>query len=217
MHDAFNLIHYCFQLRRRHRPLFASLQKPLQNLLPLKSLAPAILFDDHVRNLVNPFVRRESPLAFQTLAPPPNRVSGSPFARINHLVIRMSAKWTLHPFPPRPPWDAPRSASCASSSFSCSAISRNCPNETPSRINSGIPAMLHDANVISHSTSAAATAASFSTPNTCVYAKIASACAPPPTVGNCKIDPTSVIASNNKQSPTVNKDNRPPNPCETNR
>src|SRR5262249_27579634 len=78
-------------------------------------------------------------------------------------------------------------------------------------------AKLHDANVTSQSTSAAATAASFSAPNTCVYAKMASACAPPPTVGNCKTDPTSVIASSSKQSPTPNCASFPPNPCETNK
>src|SRR5262249_36534120 len=147
VNNAFNFIHYCFKLGRRNRPLFASLQESLQNLLPLESLAPAIFFDNHVRDFVDPFVCRESSFAFQTLTAAANRIARPPFARIDHFVIGMPAKGTLHASPPRSSWVMPRSASCFNSSFSCSAISRNWPNENPSRMSKGNPAMVQEANV----------------------------------------------------------------------
>src|SRR5258708_9155743 len=166
VYHAFDFIHNRFQLRRSHRPLFASLQQSLQNLLPLKSLPSAIFLDHHVRNLVDPFIRGESPLALQALPPPPYGVASAPFARINYLVIQMPAKRTLHAgFSPPPPASTfPCAAISSNSSLSCSAISFNCPSQTPSRINSGIPAIAHPANVTSHSTIAATNAWVFSTP-----------------------------------------------------
>src|SRR5229473_3558679 len=185
VYHAFDFVHDRFELRCRYRPLFASLQQSLQNFL-----------------------------AFKAFAPSPNRVAGASFTRIDYLVIQIPAERTFHsgfsPLPPRSTLGPalPCAAMSSSSCFSCFANSRNLPRETPSRISSGIPATLHPANVTSHSTIAAATAIELSTPNTFVYAKIASACEPPPTAGNCTAEPTSVNASTSMQSPKFNSASR---------
>src|SRR5260221_13401824 len=166
VYHAFDFTHNRFQLRRSDRPFLASLQQSLQDLLPLKSLASAIFLDHHVRNLIDPLIRGESPLALQALPPPPYGVACAPFARINYLVIQMPAKRTLHAgFSPPPPASTfPCAAISSNSSLSCSAISFNCPSETPSRMSNGIPTIAHPANVTSHSTIAATNACVFSTP-----------------------------------------------------
>src|SRR5260370_16521209 len=195
VYHAFDFVHDRFELRCRYRPFFASLQQSLQNFLAFKAFAPSILLDHHVRNFVNSLVSGESALAFQSFAPPPNRGAGATFTRIDYLVIQMPAERTLHsgfsPLPPRSTLGPalPCAAMSSSSSFSCSANSHNLPSETPSRINSGIPAMLHPANVTSHSTIAAATAIELSTPNTFVYPKIATPSPPPPTPANRTANP----------------------------
>src|SRR5215471_4316068 len=126
MNNSFNLIHDRFKLRRRHRPLFARLQQPLQNLLSLETFSSSIFFDHNVWNFVNSLVRGEPPLAFQAFAPPPDHIAGTPFARINHLVIQMPAKRTFHsrysPLPPGSTLLSPPPACAAisfNSSFSC--------------------------------------------------------------------------------------------------
>src|SRR5216683_1782027 len=215
VYHAFDFVHDRFELRCRYRPLFASLQQSLQNFLAFKAFAPSILLDHHVRNFVNPLVSGESALAFQAFAPTPNAVAGASFTRIDYLVIQIPAERTFHsgfsPLPPRSTLGPalPCAAMSSSSCFSCFANSRNLSRETPSRISSGIPATLHPANVTSHSTIAAATAIELSTPNTFVYAKIASACEPPPTAGNCTAEPTSVNASTSMQSPKFNSASPP--------
>src|SRR6266481_484567 len=127
LHYAFDFIHDCFELRRGHGTLFASLQEPLQNFLPFETLAPPVLFDDHVRDFVDAFVGGEPPAAFQALAPPANGVAEAAFPRINHFVVDVRAKRTLH-------WaESPCFAALSiAASFSCSANSRNFPSESPS-------------------------------------------------------------------------------------
>jgi len=71
---------------------FSQLQESLQDFLPLETLAPAVLLDDHVRNFVDSFVGCESPAALQALAPAANGVSDAAFPRINHLVVNVRAK-----------------------------------------------------------------------------------------------------------------------------
>src|SRR5229473_1763102 len=212
LHHAFDFINDGFQLGRGHRTLFASFQKSLQNLLPLEALAPPVLLADHVRNFVNALVRGEAPPALQALAPPADGVAQAALARIDHLVVHVRAKRTLHRA------ESPcRAALSPAASFSCSASSRNSPSENPSWINNGTPAKLHAAKVISPMTIDAAAAASVSTPNTAVYARKHATCEPPPTPGSCTADPTSVKAITSMASPRERLVSAPPKLCETQR
>ncbi len=68
------LIHNLLQLQRRNRPLLAGMQQPAQNLLPVELLAPSVFLHHHVRNLVDPLVRRKPLVAAFALAPAANRV-----------------------------------------------------------------------------------------------------------------------------------------------
>src|SRR5713101_8505343 len=79
MDHALDLIHDRFQFRGGHRPLLASLQQPLQNLLALEALPPPVFLDHHVRNFVNALVGGEPPPAFQALPPAANHVPGAAF------------------------------------------------------------------------------------------------------------------------------------------
>src|SRR6266478_2236733 len=127
MHHRFDFIHDRFQPGSSHGTLFARFQKPLQNLLPLEAHAPPVFLDDHVGNFVDAFVGGEPPAAFQALAAAANSVADAAFPGIDHLVVNVRAKRTLH-------WvESPCCAALSMAvSFSCSAISRNFPSESPS-------------------------------------------------------------------------------------
>src|SRR5437879_4573919 len=160
---AVDFVHDRFQLERGLRPLLARFQKSLQNLLPLEALAPPVFLDDHVGNFVDTFVGGEAAAAFQALAPAANGVADAALPRVDHLVVNVRAKRTLH-------WaESPCCAALSmAASFSCSAISFSFPSERPSWISSGTPARLTAAKVITHTTIDAAAPASFSTPKTAV-------------------------------------------------
>src|SRR6266849_8181694 len=198
LHHAFDFIHDRFEFRRGHRTLFARFQKSLQNLLPLEALAPPVFLDDHVGDFVDAFVGGEPPAAFQALTAAANGIADAALSRVDHLVVNVRAKRTLH-WAESPCWAAPSSAA----PFSCSAISFSFPSESPSWISSGTPARLHAAKVISHTTIDAAAAASFSTPKTAVYARKHATCEPPPTPGNCTAEPTSVNDITSMASPKL--------------
>src|SRR5713226_5746199 len=127
LHHTFDFVHNRFQLGRGHRTFFASFQKSLQNLLPLEALAPPVFLDDHVGNFVDAFVSGETAAAFQALAPAANSIADTTFPRVDHLVVNVRAKRTLH-------WaESPRCAALSmAASFSCSAISFSFPSESPS-------------------------------------------------------------------------------------
>src|ERR1700739_4991258 len=127
MHHGLNLVHNFFELWRRHRPLFASLQEALQNFLPFEALAPPILLDHHVGNFIDALVGGKTSAAFQALAPAADGVPAATFPGIDYFVIHMRTKRTLHeagsPYCYR--------AASPSKSFS-SANLRNFPNDNPS-------------------------------------------------------------------------------------
>jgi hypothetical protein len=92
----FDRIDYRFKLDGGNGAFFAGAKQPGHDLVALEKLAAAVFFDDHVGNLVDSFVRRKSPAAFETLAPTANRIAVLRLARINNLIFQKSAKWTLH-------------------------------------------------------------------------------------------------------------------------
>src|SRR6266567_1352161 len=142
LHHAFDFVHDSFQLWRGHGPFFASFQESLQNLLPLKALPPPVLLDDHVRNFVNAFVRCKPAATLQAFATAANRVAHAAFPRIDHLVVNVRAKRTLHGAA-SPCW----AVLLPAASFSCFAISRSFPKDNPSCARSGAPTRLHPAKV----------------------------------------------------------------------
>src|SRR6266571_284961 len=79
MHHAFDFVDNFLQFWCGHWSLLASLQQSLQDLLPLEAFAPSILLDHHVRNFVDPLVRREPPAALQAFPPAANGVPAAAF------------------------------------------------------------------------------------------------------------------------------------------
>src|SRR5208283_5430501 len=77
-------------------PLLAGVEQPAEHLLPLELLAPAVLLDDHVGNLVDALVGGKALVASIALAPPPDRVRLFALARIHHAVLREAAVGTSH-------------------------------------------------------------------------------------------------------------------------
>src|SRR5262249_39387001 len=112
------------------------------------------LFDDHVRNLVNSLVCREAPAAFQALPPAADGVAPATFPRIDHFVIHMRAKRTLH-----------RAESpCRAAASPSASSARNFASDIPSCASNGAPTRLHAAKVTRYRMIAAAVAGSFCTP-----------------------------------------------------
>src|SRR5689334_9147149 len=89
-------IHERMKLLGRDRPLFAGAENPVQNLFPAERLAPPILLDDEKRRGLHRFIRREAAMTLETLAPPPDRLSLLGGARIDHLILEVAARRTLH-------------------------------------------------------------------------------------------------------------------------
>src|SRR5437879_11117433 len=130
-------------------------------MLRLEAFELLVFLDDYVGNFVDAFVGGEPPAAFQALTSAANGVADTTFPRVDHFVVNVRAKRTLH-WAESPCCAAPSIAA----SFSCSAISFSFPSERPSWISSGTPARLTAAKVITHTTIDAAAPASFSTPKT---------------------------------------------------
>src|SRR5258708_30060639 len=96
VHDAFDFVDDGFELRSGHGPFFTSFQQALQNFLALESFAAPVLLDDHVGNFVDAFVSGEAASTFEAFAAAANGVAGTPFPRINHLVVYLRAEGALH-------------------------------------------------------------------------------------------------------------------------
>src|SRR5260370_5194803 len=101
MDESLHLIDDRFQSGGMEGEVFGRLQQPLQNLLAIKSFPPPILLDHHIRNLIDPLVRRETASAFQAFPAAADQITGTPFARIDHLVVAKRAERTFQP--PLPP------------------------------------------------------------------------------------------------------------------
>src|SRR4029077_6491185 len=122
----------------------------------------AIFLDDHVGNLINSFVSRETPAAFEAFPATADQIARAPFARIDHLIVAKRAERAFQPALPPLAWSPlerlPRTRvketcfpSC-SAAFSARARLRSSPMDNPSWINKGTPTNVGDANVISHKT-----------------------------------------------------------------
>jgi hypothetical protein len=85
----FNLIGDGFQLRGRDGALFGRAEEAGEHLVAVKGLTLAVLFDDHVWDLVDALVRRESAPALEALAATADRAAVLRFTRINDLILYM--------------------------------------------------------------------------------------------------------------------------------
>src|ERR1039457_5146732 len=82
--------------RHAHRTLFARLQQTTQHLLAVEFLAPAILFDHHIRDFIDSLVRRVTAGTFHALAAAADGIAFLAFTGIDYLIVQMIAKWTFH-------------------------------------------------------------------------------------------------------------------------
>ena len=134
MYHAFNVVDDGFQLWRSYRPLLASFQQSLQNLLTLETLAAAVFLDDHVGNFVDALVGGEAAATFQAFAAAADGVAGAAFAGINDLVVHVRAERALHSAESPDVAEDLAAAPTASSMVSSSvwAMRRNSPRDMPS-------------------------------------------------------------------------------------
>src|SRR5262245_26669926 len=82
--------------RRTDRPLFAGFEQTANQFLTIEPLPGAVLLDDHVRDLVDALVARETLAAPDALAPAANDLPFFALARIDDLVAQMAAIRTFH-------------------------------------------------------------------------------------------------------------------------
>src|SRR5438309_7015252 len=97
VNESLDLVHEGFEPRGRHGTLFARLQQSLQYLLAVKAFPPAILFDDHIGNLIDPFVGRETASALEAFPAAADQIASAALARIDDLVVAKRTKGTLQP------------------------------------------------------------------------------------------------------------------------
>src|SRR5258708_6249245 len=95
-YERLRFVHNLLQLADWYRTLLTSAQQTVEHLLAVKLLPPPILLHDHVRDFVDALVGSKSFAALQTLPPAADGLRLFAFARVDHLIIRKSAKGTFH-------------------------------------------------------------------------------------------------------------------------
>src|SRR5258708_20812861 len=95
-YERLRFIHNLLQLADWYRTLRTRAQQTVEPFLAVKLLPPAILLHDHVRDFVDALVGSKSFAALQTLAPAADGLRLFALARVDHLIIRKSAKGTFH-------------------------------------------------------------------------------------------------------------------------
>ena len=77
-------------------PLLARLLQAIKDFEPVEGLPAAVLLNHRRKSVLGPFARGKPLLAAQAFPPPPDRLLILSNAGIDHLTLRMAAKWTLH-------------------------------------------------------------------------------------------------------------------------
>lgn len=96
LHVSLDLVDDRLKLSRGYGTFFTGAQQARHYLVPLECLALTIFFDDHVRDLVDPLVRREPAGTIQAFAAAADRIPVFRLARIDDLIFKMSAKRAAH-------------------------------------------------------------------------------------------------------------------------
>src|SRR5690349_12637284 len=96
LHIFLYSVHNALELRRGYRSFFTSAQQARHYFVAIERLAPAVFLDDHVRDLIDTFVRREAPLTTQALAPAANRVAFARLTRVDDFVFEIATERTFH-------------------------------------------------------------------------------------------------------------------------
>jgi len=91
-----DLVHEFGQLSHRHRPLFAGLEQPFENLLAVELFTPSVSLYNYVGNFVAALVSGESPFALQAFPPSTDDVAFFALARIDDAVFTMTAEGANH-------------------------------------------------------------------------------------------------------------------------
>ena len=96
LYILFNLIDDLFELNSRNRAFLSSSEQSGEHFIAVKLFTFAVLFDDHIWDLVNAFVRRKTPSAAQALTAAPDGIAILRLARIDDLIFNVCTKWTTH-------------------------------------------------------------------------------------------------------------------------
>src|SRR3990172_6059087 len=90
------LVHDRLEPGHGNRALLAGFEDPAHQFLAVEPLAPAVLFHHSIVDAIYPFIAREPPPAFQTLAAAPYGLAFLSLSLIDDLVRQMAAKRTFH-------------------------------------------------------------------------------------------------------------------------
>src|SRR5258708_8040900 len=89
-----DLVDGCLDRRGRDVALLTSGHQPVEELLAVEVLAAAVLLDDVEGDVLDPLVRRETLVALQAFAPPPDRLTGVRIARVDNLELLVTTIWS---------------------------------------------------------------------------------------------------------------------------
>jgi hypothetical protein len=92
----FDITDNLFNAGIRYIPLLTGAKYALDNLLTVKLLPPAILLDDKKGDIFNLLTGCKSLVAIEAFPPAPDECAITTTARIHHLAVILSTKWTLH-------------------------------------------------------------------------------------------------------------------------
>ena len=95
--EGFDLVDDPVELDGRNGPLLAGLREAHAQLVAVEPLAPAVVLDDHVGDLLDRLVGGEPAAAGGALPPAPDHLALPALARIHDTVVYGRAERALHP------------------------------------------------------------------------------------------------------------------------
>src|SRR5262249_42072565 len=84
------------QFRHWHGTLLAGFEQAAQDFFAIELFAASVALDHHVGNLVGAFVGSEPASTLQALSAAAHNLAFPAFARIDHAILAMAAKWARH-------------------------------------------------------------------------------------------------------------------------
>jgi hypothetical protein len=83
-----------------HRSLFAGAEHTFQNLVAVKDLTAFVLLHHNNGHILNDLISGKALAALHTLPTTANALILVGRTRVNHFALCITAKWTLHSYPP---------------------------------------------------------------------------------------------------------------------
>src|SRR5207249_7633079 len=87
LEQVFHFVDHGFETAHRDGPLLAGLHQSGEELVAVERLPAAVLLDDHVRDLINPLIGRESPGAGEAFPAAPRNAPPLPVAAVDDLAL----------------------------------------------------------------------------------------------------------------------------------